>query len=460
MSYISRHNRKPPEFASKSNHTEVINDPEVSAYLQRCQLPKDRSEIDLEGEKLLFELPPLPHNPIKYVVAIDGGYTEAVVKKHFPSATIAFLQFGALLFPMEELEKLGDKPFLFPEDMAKFKNLKRIKLTLPVRGITYDKEGSLLDSIRRTIYDFFMQKQGEDHMMTALRWFLFEEYNSNPESYYRLASCPNPECEEKKIPLYRNQMGADFTFSCPACETKLFLTDVFRLHEAVDEEMGAGGILGYLITLVEQMYLVFILRHFVKTNPDQLKSFLFIKDGPLGFFGQTANMHKPMRKLCNWLLKKHNLFLVGLEKSGAFAEHAHELCMTKSLDGTNDPKVPAGSYLLFSNEYIYTNILPGNPKEAPPYARTSYYGGKLLFRSDKGDVYVASVPVPDEYVVMDPTPEKYANLEVILHNLAKLRCDMYENSLVPIALANQVVSLAHHPSSVLLEKFAGGHIQS
>ena len=42
----------------------------------------------------------------------------------------------------------------------------------------------------------------------------------------------------------------------------------------------------------------------------------------------------------------------------------------------------------------------------------------------------------------------------ILTNVAKLRCDMYDNGLLPIALANKLISLADHPSSKILEKFA------
>ena len=39
-------------------------------------------------------------------------------------------------------------------------------------------------------------------------------------------------------------------------------------------------------------------------------------------------------------------------------------------------------------------------------------------------------------------------------NIQKLRCDMYDDAIVPIALANKLVSLANHPSKILLEKFA------
>lgn len=35
---------------------------------------------------------------------------------------------------------------------------------------------------------------------------------------------------------------------------------------------------------------------------------------------------------------------------------------------------------------------------------------------------------------------------------------MYDNSLFPVALVNKLVSLANHPSSVILEKFAKKNI--
>ena len=35
-----------------------------------------------------------------------------------------------------------------------------------------------------------------------------------------------------------------------------------------------------------------------------------------------------------------------------------------------------------------------------------------------------------------------------------MRCRVYDNSLIPVALANKLVSLANHPSSRILQKFA------
>ena len=75
------------------------------------------------------------------------------------------------------------------------------------------------------------------------------------------------------------------------------------LHEVVDEEHGAGGILGNLIMLLEQMLLVQWIKAIHNIKPSLMEEVLFIKDGPLAFFGPTANLYKPMRALMRYLLE-------------------------------------------------------------------------------------------------------------------------------------------------------------
>jgi len=144
------------------------------------------------------------------------------------------------------------------------------------------------------------------------------------------------------------------------------------------------------------------------------------------------------------LLKKYNLFLAGLEKSGAFVEHADEI----------SARLKPGEILLLDNDYIYKYIIPGKADPDKPYARTSYYGGKLVYKSKDERIYVVTIPVSDETVVLAPEKGDFHNIDIILHNIEKLKCDMYDSSLIPVALVNKLVSLADHPSSVILEKFA------
>ncbi len=444
MGYVNK-GSKPFEFASKSSHTYIINDIEISTFLKKCDLPKSSDQV-LFNEKLLFDVEKIEQNPIKNVIAIDGGATEVPVKKAFPSSTVSFFQFGALSFKLEDLENLEKLPFISPEDISKLKELERIKLVLPTKNLSISGL-TLTKSVRKTLYDFFMKDRGENNSyMKTLYWFLFSEYDSVKDSY-QLASCP--VCRESRISLKRIKIEKDFTIECPNCQGKIFLTDVFRFHEVVDDNFGASGIIGYLTNLIEQIIIIHTIKVILKLQPDLFNSVFFIKDGPLAFFGQTANMHEPMRELCNFLFKKYDLYLAGLEKSGAFVEHADEI----------KKKLKPGQYLLLDNKHIYKYIIPGDPDTTDPYARTSYFGAKLIYKSRNEEMYVITLPTEKADIILNPQKDDFRNIDVILNNIDKLKCDMYENSLLPIALANKLVSLSNHPSSVLLEKFARQQIQ-
>ncbi|MEM6700059.1 MAG: NurA domain-containing protein, partial [Bacteroidota bacterium] len=80
--------------------------------------------------------------------------------------------------------------------------------------------------------------------------------------------------------------------------------------------------------------------------------------------------------------------------------------------------------------------------------------GKLIYHSTNGGVYVATIPVKDKDVMDKPRKADFKNLELILDNIDYLKCDMYDNALVPVTLANKLVSLSNSPSKILLEKFA------
>lgn len=231
-----------------------------------------------------------------------------------------------------------------------------------------------------------------------------------------------------------------------------------RLHERIDEEQGASGIASYVMTTLEQIVLVHVIKALYETKPAMLSEVLFIKDGPLAFFGQTAPLCKPMRDLATFLGTQPDsrreagkttslLNVVGLEKSGPFVEHAVQIA------DRLDPE----SILLLSNEYIYRYVVPGDPASADPYGNNTYWGGKLIYKAGDGNVYVGTIPTGD----FTPAPRygDFQNLTEIVSVLATLRCSMYDNALIPVALANKLVSLSEFPSSRILETFAKSSLQ-
>jgi hypothetical protein len=443
---------KPNEWAAKVNHSYLINDPFIKDFISNCEFPSDSSDLQDSELALVDSLDQNIPNPIKYILSVDGGYTTVEVKKGFPSSQIAFFQFGALLFSVDDLESLSDKPFIFPEDMKKLNDLQRYKLALPIQTISYKNQSSLKDSVRRAIYDFFIASRDISSFMETLSWFLFKEYEKEPSEIYTLSHHPSLGIGSGEIQLTRSLMREDYTFD--NLNGQIFLTDVFRLDEVVDEDLGAAGMLGYVTRLIEQLIIVHFIRCIYRLKADSLPEFLFITDGPLSFSAQTANMRDPMRDLCNFFKQSSNLFLVGLEKSGAFVDHAQAICLPKN----KVEILKQGQYLLLSNHYIYKYIKPGDANKMT-YGITDYYGGKVIFYSYDGQIIVLTVPVPSKTAIKNPIKDDYYNLEVILLNIQKLRCDMYDDAIVPIALANKLVSLANHPSKILLERFASKGIK-
>ena len=429
MGYASKYGRRPPEFASKASHHEIIKDEDVQGFLKKCKLPSTAAEIDLASMTMIPVEDPDP-NPIAHIVAVDGGYTDVFVRPEFPSARIAFFQFGVLMFRVSALDKLAESRFIFPEQMSELKNVERIKLTVPTKGVTAYDEQTLTHSFRRTLHEFCSTYADDDSLNDTLRWLLFAEFESTPESAWELASCPL--CGAKDVLLERAAIAAN-RVPCSVCGEELYLTDAFRLHEVVDDEIGASGVLGYLTTTMEQLLIAHVLRIMLRVQPALLGQMLLIKDGPLGFFGQTANIHRPMGRLVRWLAKYHSIYLVGAEKSGAFVEHADAIA----------DKMPAGHVLLLDNEYIYNHVVPGTGDPERPYGSTTYYGQKVILKTPEGRMYVLTVPTHE--VSPEAKPDNYINLQTVLSNVVRLRCDMYDSALIPVALVNKLVSLADHP---------------
>ena len=154
---------------------------------------------------------------------------------------------------------------------------------------------------------------------------------------------------------------------------------------------------------------------------------LFIMDRPLAFFGQTANMHQPMRRMLNYFAAVPDLHesgatggikLVGVEKSGAFAEHA---------DAIRD-SIPPGHAIILGNDYIYRYITPGAGDANEPFGRTSYYGSKVIYKATDGNMYVLTLPTQEAKIL--PTADDLMSFDTVTFNIAKLKCHMYENALV------------------------------
>ena len=119
---------------------------------------------------------PVTRNPIRHIIAIDGGFDDVSIQKRFPSSTVCFFQFGALTFSIADLDSLKEKPFINPEDIARLGHIQRLKFVLPSRNVVFKDQPSLTHSIRSAIYGFFASSADGECLMDTLRWLIFQEY--------------------------------------------------------------------------------------------------------------------------------------------------------------------------------------------------------------------------------------------------------------------------------------------
>lgn len=435
MPYPAVHGKNSFERASKIAHSEILNDPRVREFVRECVLPG--VPAGEEVEPLLVDVP-LATTALTAVIAVDGGLSTAPVRKEFPSAEIAFFQLGPVFFHLDQLESLEKEPFLAPEDMATLKNVDRYSLVLPTKTVRAPGAATFVEGVRRTVQGFL--SQGKGRLLQTLRWLLFHGWSKTPAT--KSVHCVDADCAG--IVTFGSSTPDEI--ACGSCGTPILLSDTLRLHERIDEDGGAGAIVAYLLNALEQIVLVDAIRGVMETDVQLLRDVLIVRDGPLAFFGTTAPLHKPMRALVAFLERTpggNPLHLVGLEKTGTFVEHAQ----------TIRSRMKPWQALIPTNEYIRRHVKPGDA-DAEVFGLKSDYGAKVIFRDDTDRAYVCTVPKlkwdPKNY---DPTLNDLVNAVPTLRTLARLRCSLHENSLIPIVLANRLVSLAEVPSGDILAKF-------
>ena len=425
------------ERASKASHTEIIKNPAVQDFLQSGE-PPERPEPPASKNRLVAV--PGSSGRLTAVIAVDGGMTETFVREEFPSAAIVFMTFGPLLIKLQDLSDVDTLRFIGPDDMAKLKHLRRYVAVIPSRLVPVKGAPSFSMGVRLSVHRVLEQLDGE--LQRALAWLLFREWKpSHQRERWAIPRCPN-DCGATEI-LFRS--GGPTVQPCPSCAAPVYLSDALRLYERIDDALGAGGIMSYLLTTLEHLAVVHLIRSIWDMKPALLREVLFIKDGPLAFFGTTAPLRKPMLELMQFLGGQSggpSINLVGVEKSGEFVDHAAHI------ERVFEPY----QMLVLNNEYIRRYIVPGDPETQQPYGENMYFGGKVVFKGAEADMYVATVPMTGFSI--DPKLTDFFNAGDVLRTIARLRCSMYDNALVPVALVNRLVSLSDVPTADILAKFA------
>lgn len=127
-----------------------------------------------------------------------------------------------------------------------------------------------------------------------------------------------------------------------------------RLHELFSPHESCRKLYGHVMTTLERLWLLHALRAFERRGPEWLAALgrmAFVVDGPLAFYGTPAWLSSPVRRelarinAAQRCLTKRDMMIIGIEKTGAFANH-FEMLDVRGEDG--EPRFPNESFLLLS----------------------------------------------------------------------------------------------------------------
>ncbi len=190
------------------------------------------------------------------------------------------------------------------------------------------------------------------------------------------------------------------------------------------------------LTTLGYMQLLFEDEH----NFEVLARTIFITDGPLALHGTVAPLK---RRFQNYIAEFGRQcassgapaapLVVGVEKTGAFVEHAHLISHL----------IAPGQVMFLTTEYI--NRITGRPANNP-YGSDEFYGRRFVYRTKSGSIVVFSIPpkpgVESPYGIPEGEAwSSYPTLRPVCEVLDHVQTRLYENAVIPVALAHSAASL-------------------
>ncbi|MBB6419554.1 hypothetical protein [Streptomyces sp. AK010] len=227
--------------------------------------------------------------------------------------------------------------------------------------------------------------------------------------------------------------------NCPACGGVLYLADALRTHEEYNVEGSNFTPMGRVMSVAERLMTLCYLNFFADSAPEVLRHTLFVTDGPLALHGPLAPLKRRfvehLGDLASWCAAQDLVapLMVGIEKSGAFVEHAEQICEW----------IPVGHVMRLTNDYI--NRISGRSANNH-YGVDEFYGRRFIYRTQAGDPLVITVPAAAGLSPYDGSSDvegwsAFPTIRLICEVLDSLRTRMYQHAVIPVALAHSAAAL-------------------
>ncbi len=425
------------ERKSKLGHVEVISSPLVKKL---CENFEDK-EYPKNVSKERWESLPTGGKELKIIFS-SGSAFKTIESIQPPHKAIAFVK-SALLkldhYAIAKIDKKSPSPFAIRDlmkDSALFHST-----AFPLRHVEVPGK-NLFHAIREIIFESIKDKglnnSIDGAMMETLKWIVYEKWDPNSTKSLEEFGCPH--CGETEATLAFNEEKGN----CPKCNNEIFITDLFGLHFAMQDDYAPDQVASDYMIVCETLMIFSPIRYFWGNNKEHLDESLMIKSGALSLRATLSKLKAPIQRFFKYAKDAgHEVALIGYERSGAFFDHFDLIAQD----------APEGSIFIPDNDYIKQEIQHTN--SLGKYGEYTNYGAKVFIKIDKYHRLVLNIPTGEQYEgILDPSQNKLIALNKIIATLPKILNNKYEGALLPVELVSGIASLSTYPSAKALELFS------
>lgn len=438
--------------AGKGGHSDIVRNPDVSVFLENCDYirePSDQEGIEVAGTFL--QAPGGNYALPSKVAASDASIYNEPINGKFPSTQVGYVKVSIVLVDLKEFAALSAPGSRYVDPFkvaAMHRNADGVSFTLPGSNIRYAGEKTVRDGFRRAVFDQF--RDGRT--------------NFDPHGSYRVLdtllllsqnhAMQNCSVCGEKLPAPVKFTSQELTCLCPKCGGTLYATDVLSLHEEISDFGSNATVITRFMNVAEHLMLATLIRMLADKLPQTLAGMGFIIDGPLALFGRPAWVHKPLMALYYDIeqgLAKKGLpppIIMGLQKDGQVMEHARAV----------QRYLAPNTYRPVDDDYR-EKWITGSSSQAATHGSETYYGQDFVFKTQHGGVFCIGLTYPMRekgnetiFSVEKTEVARYGDrIGRALDVVREFEFDLYENSVIPVALAHRHASISLVPGGKVLD---------
>lgn len=440
--------------ASKRGHIDIVRNKDVQKFLASCSYLRKPSADAAMSIAELYQDAPVCETLPEMVIASDGSAYSDRIDKDFPSTQVGYVKTSFMAFDMQDYDGLAEpgSPFVDPFKAAALHNKARpVAFVLPGSNVSYNNLRPQ-DGFRLAVYE----QLSDQRTMVQENFGVKEMLYHLEGGQIQVKACP--ACGAEGPHIFKK--GEDVS-RCASCKADVYVTDVLRIHEQISDHGDNSSAMTRFMNAAEHLQVATIVKAMSEGSFALLCNTAVMFDGPLALFGQPAKFHASLQAFYNRVFQKCIAadrtppIIMGLQKDGMVMEHARSL----------SPHLKSGTYCAVTDEYR-AEFINGIAPLTDNFGHETYYGQDFIYKTDRGRIFDVCLAYPfadkqnrKEFSQQKAEAAHYSHwLGRALKLIRHLEFDLYENSVVPVALAHRHASISLSPGGTLLDVLSKRHL--